>query len=447
MSEELEQIVHDPDRVEGTQEVIDFIVEQSKEIQPELEKWYKDFHEHPELGGEEVRTAGEIKKYLEYLGIEIVGEGIGGTGIVARIHGQDGGPTVALRADMDALPMNENPGRMPVSQEEGKMHGCGHDAHTSALMGAATILSKLKESGKLAGDVILLFQPSEEKAYKKESGAVQMVKFLEKNGMRDAIGAFFGAHVFTEEERGYVNIKDGVQMASSGEVDIVLRGPGGHIMNIHELPDLHNVFSTITVQLNEAFRPLYQRQEALVGSARTKFEGSGYNVMPASAESTWVIRVASPLYKQVSAEVTERIKEIVERVVDEEIKNKGGVSGDIGVEIKKRPGYRPVIHRDPGLVEVAAQSASATVADFHREKKLLLGGEDFSFYLEELNGKEIPGVFAMVGAANPQEGIPKVPHHSPDFKIDQQVMGEIAALHSVFAVQSFDYLRAKNLTS
>jgi amidohydrolase len=432
------------EQIESKQALIDSILERSREVQPEMEQWYQDFHEHPELGGEEVRTAGEVKKYLENLGIEIIGEGIGGSGIVARIKGQEGGPTIALRADMDALPIEEVTDHTPRSQEHGKMHGCGHDAHTAGLMGAAKILCELKEQNKLGGDVVLLFQPSEEKAHQKESGAVKMVKFLEENGLRDKIGAFFGAHVFAEEERGYINVKDGVQMASSGEIDIILRGPGGHIMNINELPDLHNVFSKITVRLSEIFQPLNQKQEALVGSARTKYEGSGYNVLPASAESTWVVRVTSPLYKEISREVSEQIKKVVDDVVQEESKNKDTSRGNITVEVKKRHGYRPVVHRDPGLVEIAAQSANATVKNTRRDEKLLMGGEDFSFYLGKLRDKEIPGVFVMVGAANSEKGIPKVPHHSPQFQIDQGITEELAALHSVFTIKTLEHLKKNN---
>lgn len=423
-------------------ELLENILESAREIEPRMKEWYKDFHENPELGGEEIRTARNVVDHLRSLGIEIMGEKIGalrgkeGTGVVALIKGEETGPTVALRADMDALPLQEPEDHLPRSQKNGVMHGCGHDAHTAALIGAAKILKDLAIKGELPGNVVLVFQPSEEKSHEKESGAVRMIRFLQKSGLREKTGAFFGLHVRADMERGRINIKEGIQMASSGEVDIILKGPGGHIMNAYELPNLHLIFSEITAKLSNTFRELDKQKKALVASARTIYSGSGYNVLPAEANSTWVVRVASSLYKEISSEIIDDIRGVVSQIVE-----KYAPAGEVKIEIKPRPGYRPVIHRSQELVDIAAKTAQKIVKECKRSEELEMGGEDFSFYLEKLQGKEIPGVFLMVGAANTAKGIPPVPHHSPEFRIDPEVMKDLAALYAVFSAEAMLHLK------
>ena len=238
------------------------------ELAPQMIKTYEDLHRHPEIGGQEVETAARIKTELERLGIEIVQEKIGnpafgfkGTGIIARIRGKEDGPTVALRADIDALPITESKDHKVRSENEGVSHACGHDAHIAGLLGATELLKEYAERGELPGDVILLFQPSEESAVQKESGAVQMVQALERLGLRDEIKAFFGQHVFRSSERGKINVKEGVLNASSGDFKIMLSGAGGHIMNAYEQPNLNSIFSEVTMRLEEYFRP--QSQEGV----------------------------------------------------------------------------------------------------------------------------------------------------------------------------------------
>ncbi len=424
------------------------IAEMAKELGPEMERRYVDFHENPELGGQERETSQKVVNFLASIGVEVVGEKIGlgtrnketderseGTGVVAIIRGKEDGPTIALRADMDALPVQENQNHSPCSKKDNLMHGCGHDTHAAALMGAAVILKSLSDQGRLEGNVVLIFQPSEEKAHQKESGAVQIVKFLEKSGLREKIDAFLGLHVYGGLERGQIQVKDGVQSASSGELDIILKGPGGHILNVYEQPDLQNVFSKINVELKDQFEPLYREKKALVASARTKYSGSGYNVLPAEAESTWVVRVADLLYKQISKDIVEKIKATVDRAVQNQ---------NIKVDIKRRHGYRPVIHRSDELVKIAEQSAQEALDEYKgNTSDLIMGGEDFSFYLEKFRGKEIPGVFCMVGGANPEKGFPKTPHHSPDFMVDPDVVRDMASLYATFSVEAIEHLAAK----
>jgi len=464
-------------QIEKNKQVLDFILERSKELGSEMIENYKDFHENPELGGEEFETAKKVVNYLESLGIEIVGKGIGSSGtkgkgasIVARIKSGEDGPTIALRADMDALPMEESENNELRSKKEGVMHGCGHDVHTAGLMGAAKIIKEMADQGKLKGNALFFFQSSEEKAHQKESGAVQIIKFLEKNGLRKDIDAFLGLHVFSQLERGQVQLKEGTQLASSGEIEIILKAPGGHILNVYETPSLQRIFSKLTLRLEEIFKPMYEKEEALVGSARPEYDvarkkkmleeikkmaesnknfdlskvdwekiKAGYNVLPTDGEATWVVRVTSPNYKKVSKNIVKEMEMVVKEVISEEKD-----AEKVNVEIKKRPGYRPVVHRNPELVKVASESADEVIENYEQVEKILMGGEDFSFYLEKFRDKEIPGVFALVGGANPDKGYPKCPHHNPKFKIDPDAIKDLAAIYSNFTVKAIDYYNKKD---
>ena len=426
------------------------IYETAQEIEPELVQIYEDLHAHPELGGQETYTAARVKEYLESLGIDILGENIGqpvtrtvegeeetvnGTGIVARIRGQEGGPTVALRADMDALPFKDNDGK-PFNA-----HACGHDTHTTGLLGAAKILSNLASEGKLKGNAILLFQPSEEKSSQKESGAVQMVKFLEKEGLRSQIGAFFGLHVFRSMERGMIRLKEGVDLASSAEIDVKLKAPGGHVLNSYEVPNLKELSANIDSRLFAIFGPMKAKGEALVSSTFTKFDSTAYNSLSASADSTWVVRIPTEQYKETSRDIQKEVQAVVDEEVAKHLEQVG--KGDISVEVKPRAGYRPVIHRDPELVRIAKEAAEESMPNMQMSPdsdKILYGGEDFSFYLEELNHRQIPGAYVLLGGANREKGILPGNHHIPDFKVDPDVTVDMAALYADFAQKAMKYL-------
>ncbi|MDO8443943.1 MAG: M20 family metallopeptidase [bacterium] len=422
-------------------EATNYIRERAAELAPEMIDIQTDIHKNPELGGEEVRTAGKVVEYLRSLGIEVIGQNIGlstgegedhfrGTGVVGLIRGNGNGKTVALRADMDALPVQEVGTNEPRSAVDGKMHGCGHDVHTASLLGAAKMLQELAQKGQLDGDVLLIFQPSEEKTHQKESGAVQIVRFLEENGWRDKIGAFLGLHVFRSIERGMIRVKEGVHMASSGEIEIKLHASGGHIMNAYEIPNLNVIFSRLTVRLDEVFRPIYEQKKGLIASGRTEFSGKGYNVLPAQGESTWVVRIADPLYREISKDALNQIRTIVQ----EEAVRSG--LGKEDIEVVPRQGYRPVIHRDAELVHMVREAASEVLPNYQlspQSDQVMFAGEDFSTYLELLRGRQINGVFVQVGGANPAEGIPTGPHHAPDFRVDPNSTVDLAEIYANFA--------------
>jgi len=431
------------------------ILERAKELEPEILEHYTNFHENPELSGQEYETATYIKKYLETMGVEILAEKIGvpidkekgGTGLIARIRGQEEKSRVALRADMDALPIQEAETHELRSKNKGIMHACGHDSHSAGLLGAAKILKELADKKELPADVILLFQPSEEKTSQKESGAVQMIKSLEKLGLRQDLKAIFGLHVMADRPRGEILLKEGVQTASSGEVDIKLTAPGGHIYKSYEDPNLNQIFSQLTVNLNNIFRDLSINDQTLINSSRTEYNSAGYNVLATQAQGTWVIRIASENYKKLSGAAQLKIKEIAQEVINNawqevnETKRKKGqpeyTVNPIGCEITIRSGYRPVIHRSPELVALAATGAGEVLGPKTKiSDQTMLGGEDFSFYLEKLQNKRVDGAFLMVGTAAEEAGYPPVSHHRPDFKVNPAVIKDLSALYSNLALKA-----------
>lgn len=475
-----------PEIINSEQEssrTIESILKRAKELGSELNELYDDFHSNPELGGQEIETAKKIKDYLEKLGIEIVGDHIGkgpvieetdkkvirepGTSVVAIIRGNEG-PAIALRADMDALPIQENKEHEVCSNKDGVAHLCGHDAHITGLLGGATILKEIADKGELDGDVILMFQSSEEKTHQKESGAVQIVKFLEEKGLRDRIKAFMGLHVYANTERGNIMLNDprekggDVQTASSGEIDITVSGPGGHILNVFEKPDIDIIMGRIKERVEDSFKHLHDEGTALVASSEVTTSPSGYNVLVEKGKRTFVIRVASQEYKEMTKDIEQNIRQIVADIVKEEVLVKSEAAKnrdksevkleDIKVDIKVRRGYRPSIHRDAELVDIANNVSkdvlNNSVGNYERDskqldKKRFFGGEDFSFYLEKFREKEIPGVFVMVGAANSEKGIKPNAHHSSNFKIDTDVNQDLAAIHAGFAVNTLKYLKEK----
>lgn len=436
------------------EDMVDFVKIQARENFEEIQNVYNTIHENPEVGGEEFETAKLVKDFLQNLGVEIVGENIGGTGIVAKIYGSEG-PTIALRADMDALLQQENEENFPKSKNNGVMHACGHDAHTAGLLGAAKMLKKLADEKKLNGSVVLLFQPNEDKAVTSKSGAVEMVKFLEKSGLRDEIKAFFGQHVSSQLERGQILLADDIQMAGSGFFDLKVKTKGGHGMEAKVLPDIDLILSDIKVKVSQAMEKYWEQDSALVESMGPKISKLvADNTLLSEGGRTWVLRTKSHEYKNISKEAYAEIRKIIVESINkhtEAVKNRAESKGlptdgeNMTVEIKMdiRPNYRPVFHRDQNLVKLADQSAGQSLDNYQRINRGIMASEDFSFYLEKFRDKQIDGVFVLVGAANSENGYGKTAHHSSGFKFDPGVLSDISTLHAMFVLNGLEYFKNK----
>lgn len=382
-------------------EVAEKIVKKAKEVESYIVTMRRDFHMHPELGGEEVRTSKIIEEELKKLGYEIVRTA--GTGVIGILKGGKEGKTVALRADIDALPVQEENDVPYKSKTLGKMHACGHDAHTAMLLGAAKILAELKE--ELHGTVKLIFQPGEEVFL----GAKKIVE----EGHLDDVDAIFGIHIWAELPSGLIGIKDGPLMASADAFRVTLKGKGGHgaiphmsIDPITAAADLVNAYQKI---ISREIEPL-QAAVITIGSVQA---GTAFNVIPETVELKGTIRAFD---WSVRDYIIERMKQITESYT------KGmRCEGSFELMAETLP---PTIN-DKTLAEYA-RGVLSEIGEIV-EPKPTMGAEDFACYLQK-----VPGVFIFLGTKNEEKGI-IYPHHHPKFNVDESVLWKGAAIYSLLA--------------
>lgn len=433
---------------------IQAIKERIVDLYPDLLKEYKTIHEHPELGGEEFETARLIKEKLSELDIAILGEGLGGAGIVAEIVGKENGPTIALRADIDALQLTENPEHETQSKTVGKMHACGHDIHTASLLGAAEMLKEMADKNELDGRVVLIFQSNEEKALDKKSGAIPVIKFLEKSGVRSRIKSFFALHVVGVAERGTIFLADKVQYAGSSFVDVKMKTIGGHGSEIKILPDIDYILSDIKVKVADALNDYWERGEAVVDSMAPKTSQEADNIMMSFGERSWVVRVVAEDHKKISGNIHEKIKQIVRESVSSHEKRtiaraeaKGikrpETAYEVEVDISVKPHTRPVIHRDKELVDLMDGITRESFPKSVRVGITSPATDDFSFFLEEFRGLEIPGIYMALGGANKEKGFPSKPHHSPDFAVDPESIKDLTEIYTLAAKKIIEHFNSK----
>lgn len=396
-------------------------------------------HENPELGFHEFETAKLVKEELERLGAEILAEGVGKTGIIARVKGGEGRKTIALRADMDALPIQEKTDLPYASKKEGVMHACGHDTQTSALLGAAGALKKLAEESKLDGDVLFVFQPNEERSDpKRKSGAVQMIRALEKMGLRDKIDAFFALHVYSEMERGKILLPKDLLCGSSSSFKLKLEAPGGHASESWKLPNIEKLLAHVEARLDEKFGfkgPQSEQPKIILEPGLHQTDSSAVNILSTAGEASWTLRILLPgmEFKPTRTNIIQELKKII---LDEV-----GPWQEKGARwsVDYNPGTRPVAFRDPKLVELSEEVTKDILGKkLEIDRQPILGGEDFSYYPEPFSKgmvpkKEIPGVMILVGGANPEKGIPIVGHHRKDFKIDEDVILDMSKIYAELA--------------
>ncbi|MAM58417.1 MAG: amidohydrolase [Salinicola sp.] len=356
-----------------------------------------DIHAHPEIGFEELRTAGIVSAYLERLGIA-VHTGIGGTGVIGVIEGKHGpGKSVGLRADMDALPMDEETGLPFASLSPGRFHGCGHDGHTTMLLGAARYLAETRD---FSGRAILIFQPAEEGL----GGARAMI--AEKLFQRFPCDEVYALHNAPHLDHGQVRVMSGKAMAGAEFFDIVIRGRGSHGAQPNNARDP----IVVATQLSQAMQSIVSRNvnplDAAVVSITQLHSGSAYNVIPQSATLSGTIRTFDD---DVAALIHERIRELA-----------AGLANAYGVEIEVDiRNIFSVLENHPEQTEALAAAArdivgDANVADLGRPA---MGSEDFADML-----KIVPGSYCWVGHAG------DIPVHNPAFVLDDGILPVGASL-------------------
>lgn len=343
------------------------------ELLPEVTAWRRDFHEHPELLYDVHRTAGRVAELLREFGCDEVTEGVGRTGVVAVIRGKTDskGRVIGLRADMDALPIHEQTGAEYASKTPGKMHACGHDGHTAMLLGAAKYLA---ETRNFDGTAIMIFQPAEEGG----AGGDAMVK----DGLVDRWGIqeFYGMHNMPGMPVGSFAIKPGAMMAAADQFDITVTGKGGHAAKPHECIDTTLTAAQIIVALQSVVaRNVDPLQNAVISVCVVSTDSTAHNVIPQVVKLKGTAR-------SLDAEVRAQLEEGITRVATNIAAAMGATAA-----VDYQRGY-PVTSNDTEATEWAAAVARAISDRVDMDMVPMMGGEDFSYMLNER-----PGAYIWVG--------------------------------------------------
>jgi amidohydrolase len=400
-------------------------------LQPRVVEWRRDFHQHPELSNREERTSAKVAERLRALGLKPQ-TGIAHHGVVAIIKGALPGPKIALRADMDALPVTEQTGLAFASKATaeyrgeavGVMYACGHDAHTSILLGVAEALVAMR--AQLPGEVMLVFQPSEEGAPGNEEGGAALM--LKDGLFRDfKPDAMFGLHVFSSVQAGKIAVRGGPLMAASDRFSIKVIGrqthgsaPWNGIDPIVASADLIGAAQTVVSR-----RANISRQPAVLSFGAIK-GGIRYNIIPDEVEMVGTIRTFDDAMRQ---QIFADLKTVAEHTA-------AAHGAKAEAHVPDQDG-NPAKVNDPALTAKMLPSLQAVVgAGNVYEPPLQMGAEDFSFYAQQ-----VPSMFFFVGATGPGIDPATAPsNHSPQFLLDESALD--VGLRALLQV-SLDYLAMK----
>lgn len=350
------------------------------------------FHKYPEVSGQEFHTQQKIMEELESFGVKPYK--VANTGVVADIAGNQPGKIVAIRADIDALKLQDECAASYRSVHQGVCHACGHDGHMAMLLGIARMLIDFKQ---YCGTVRLLFQPMEEKA---PSGAEMLIKA----GVLANVDAIIGAHLWQELHVGTMGITYGRMMASPDEFVITIYGQGGHGAMPHQTRDPLLAGSQIVLALNTITSRNIDPLEPVALSVGVFHAGEVFNVIPDTATIKGTVRTFDPKVRQ---SIFARIEKITKGICE---------ASATEYRLEKVLGCPPVVN-DPDIVKQGVLAGTETLGSENvLEIQPVMGGEDFSCYLER-----IPGAFFFVGSGNPKKGI-SYPQHHPKFDIDEQAL-------------------------
>lgn len=369
-------------------------------------------HQHPELSNQEFETTKLVKEELDKMGIEneIVSEK--NLGVIGVIHGRNPGKAIALRADMDALPVCEQTDLDFASKNEGVMHACGHDAHTAMLLGASKILNELKDT--FDGSVYLIFQPAEEVIALEDDGA----KYMMRNGdWYEKIDHIYGAHVFTNIPNGKVSVQAGEIMAGDASFEVTVKGKSSHAANPEDSIDPVVVGSAIVMNLQTIVSRRYGANDSVVCSVSTFHAGDAFNIIPKTSKLTGTIRYFKPEFKET---LQKDFKEIVENTA-----KAYGAEVDIFYEDFGFPTVNSKEHSD--IAKIAAEKIYGKENIIEVPKNM--GGEDFSFYIQDK-----PGVFALVGTGH-EDDEKNHPNHSEKFNIADDKLHLSSGLYAQHAIE------------
>jgi len=369
----------------------------------------RDIHQHPELAFNEHRTAKLVADRLRALGFDVE-EKVGKTGVVGTLAGGSPGPTIALRADMDALPMQET-GDLPYkSVNDGVMHACGHDGHTAMLLGAAEALVPYQQ--KLCGTVRFLFQPAEEGHH----GA----KYMVEDGALEGVSEVYGLHLWNYQPYGTVGVQAGPIMACADKFNITVRGTGGHGAAPQGTVDAVFVASHLVVALQSVVSRNTNPLESAVVSVGQINGGSNFNIIADTVTLCGTARAYTEENRQL---IQEKMKAITEGV---------GATFGATIELDYQEGY-PVTINAPAPTATVQRAARTIAGDGAKPPYLSMGGEDFSYF-----ANEVPGCYFFIGSAPTDREPMSVPHHCSHFDIDERALLVGASLYVQIALDTLE---------
>ncbi|WP_281887860.1 M20 family metallopeptidase [Paenibacillus sp. YYML68] len=387
------------------------IMEALEATYEEMVVWRRHLHQYPELSFKEDHTAAFVEEKLRQWGLDVRTKVGQGHGILAKLEGGLGrGSTVALRADMDALPIHEENDCEYASKVPGVMHACGHDAHTATLLAVAKALSECR--GEWAGTVVFLFQHAEEMT---PGGAAPMIA----DGALEGVDVVYGVHLWSPLEAGTAWCKEGPIMAAADEFIIDVLGRGGHGGLPHETIDAVYIASQLVVSLQSIVSRSADPTQPCVVSVGSIHSGSTFNVIAETAQLKGTVRTFD-------GELRNRIRERLETIVAQTCSMHGA-----RYRIDYKLGYPPVVNHEAEAERFVRAAPKVFGEEGTQRSPLIMAAEDYAYYLEQ-----VPGCFMLVGAGSKERGIVH-PHHHPRFDIEEKAMLHAAKL---FVTMTMDYL-------
>jgi amidohydrolase len=407
--------------IPGTQadEILRRVEQLTKEVTPRVIELRRDLHAHPELPNREERTAGVVAEHLRKIGVDDLRTGVAHHGVVAIIRGTEPGPTVALRADMDALPIQETTGLPFASRNPGVMHACGHDAHTAMLLGAAEVLTRMRD--RIPGSIKLLFQPAEEGAPAGEQGGARMM--IEEGVLEDPdVSAIFGMHVNTDLEAGKLAYRYGSLLASVDRFRVTITGKQSHAaMPWKGIDPILASSHVVTAIQTIASRKVDARQPIVVSIGIFR-AGTAWNIIPNEVVLEGTIRTHD-------ADVRRQAVQEFRRIVTGTASAHGATAE---IELSD---YGPVVWNEERLGKRMLPSlVRAAGADNVVESQPVMGGEDFAHY-----ARKVPGCFIFVGVRNESIGAVNAVH-TPNLILDEAALPVGVR---AFCLMALDYLRGE----
>lgn len=375
-------------------ERLDSLFQRLEQYYPNMVRLRRELHMYPELSFQEVNTPRKIADFHQQLGLE-VRTAVGGRGVVATLRGGKPGPTVALRADFDALPIQDEKEVDYKSRIPGVMHACGHDIHTATLIAVAHVLAGIKD--QLQGNVVFIHQFAEEVF---PGGAKPMIE----DGCLDGVDFIYGYHVWSDIPFGEIGLTEGYMMAAVDDFIITIEGKGGHGATPHFTVDPIVTGSQLVLNLQQIVSRRVDPLKPAVLTVGSFVSGTAFNIIPGTAQ-----------LKGTTRSFDEDVRQLLEESLKEVTKATCQAAG-AKAKIEFMKGYPAVLNRREETQRIEQVTVPFLGQDKVKQMTPIMGGEDFSYYLQK-----VPGAFFFVGGGNPELDA-VYPHHHAKFDVDERAM-------------------------